>query len=99
MKNIKNLSELKKAIGEANSFTIIKHYIKPELDGQKRTPSKIQTNGFYSVVFGEPEHPVSLANGGKGYWAEYGKASDWSFDNGVCKQSFRGREVWEIQFE
>jgi hypothetical protein len=99
MKNIKNLAELKKAINSGCAFTIKAHYIKPELTGQQRCAAKTQTNGFYSVVPGEPEHPVSMANGGKGYWAEYGKASDWTFENGICKQSFRGKEVWEIEFE
>lgn len=97
--NIKNLAELKKAIAAGRSFTIKKHYIKPEFTGQKRTPQKVQTNGFYSGITGEPNHPISLANYGKGYWAEYGKASDWTFENGTCKQSCRGREVWEIEFE
>jgi hypothetical protein len=99
MTNIKTLAELKKAIAAGRSFTIKKHYIKPELEGQKRTPTKVQTNGFYSAVSGEPNHPVSLANNGKGYWAEYGKSSEWSFADGVCKQSFRDKNVWEIVFE
>lgn len=99
MKQIKNLAELKRAINDGCCFTIRKHYMKPEHDGQIRKPNVTQTNGFYSVVRDEPEHFVSLANSGKGFWANYGKATDWSFENGICKQTFRGKEIWEIIFE
>lgn len=95
---IKNLSQLKKAVNNGLSFKIVKHYIKPEYTGQIRKPNKIQTNGFYSIVENEPENPVTLANYGKGSWIEYGKASDWIFENGICKQSCRGNDIWEIQF-
>jgi hypothetical protein len=98
MENIKTLADVKRAIKNGFCFTIKKHYIKPECDGQTRKPNVVQTNGFYSVIPNEPEHPISLANNGKGYWLEYGKASEWSFENGVCKQSFRGKVVWEIEF-
>ena len=94
---INNLSQLKKAINNGAMFTIIKHYIKPEYTGQIRKPNKIQTNGFYSIVTEEPENPVSKANDGKGSWIEYGKASDWTFENGICTQHYHGRGVWEIQ--
>lgn len=99
MMNIKNLAELKKAISAGHSFTILKHHVKPEFNGQKRTPNVIQTNGFYSIIAEEPESPITKANGGKGYWIEYGKASEWSFNAGVCKQTFHGKDVWEIEFE
>ena len=99
MKEIKTLADVKRAINNGYCFTIRKHYIKPELEGQRRKPNITQTNGFYSVIPGEPKHPVSLANFGKGYWADYGKASDWSFENGICKQTFRGSEIWEIEFD
>ena len=99
MREIKSLADVKRAINEGCCFTIKKHYLKPELTGQKRMPNVTQTNGFYSVVLDEPNHPVSVANYGKGYWADYGKASGWSFSNGVCKQMHQGREIWEIEFE
>lgn len=98
MKEIKTLAGLKRAIQSGLCFKIKKHYIKPEYDGQIRKPNIIQTNGFYSIVPNEPKHFVSLANDGRGFWASYGKASEWSFENGVCKQIFRGREIWEIEF-
>lgn len=93
---IKNLSQLKKAINNGAMFKIIKHYIKPEYAGQIRKPNKIQTNGLYSIVPGEPDNQVTKANGGRGSWIEFGKASDWTFENGICTQYCHGRAVWEI---
>jgi hypothetical protein len=99
MKEIKSLADVKRAINEGRCFTIVKHHLHPEMSGQRRKANVIQTNGFYSVIPDEPNHLVSLANNGKGYWIDYGKASEWKFENGICKQSFRGREIWEIEFE
>lgn len=96
---IKNLAQLKKAVKEKKCFTIVKHYIRPEYDGQKRQPNVVQTNGFYSIVTGDLENKVSLANYGKGSWCEFGKAADWIFEDGLCKFTYRGKLVWEIQFE
>ena len=98
---IKNLSQLKKAINNGSCFRIVKHYIKPAYEGQIRKANKIQTNGFYSIVpnpQNETDMQVVNANRGLGSWLEYGKASDWTFENGVCKQNFRGNDIWEIEF-
>ena len=100
---VKNLSQFKKAIASKRPFRIIKHYVKPEAEGQIRVPNVVQTNGFYSVEKDNPTSPVSIANNGKGYWMQYGKACDWRFDNGICtcvlhkgNQSF---PVFSICFE
>ncbi len=95
---IKNLSQLKRAIKSGCRFIVRKHYIKPEYEGQVRKPNVVQTNDFYSIEDGKPDSVVTLANRGKGSWIEYGKASDWTFKNGICKQFFRGKGVWEIEF-
>lgn len=95
---IRNLSQLKKAINDGQCFVIQKHYLKPAYTGQIRKPNKIQTNGFYGIVLNEPENEVSKANAGKGSWFAYGKASDWIFDNGLCKCTHNGRKIWEISF-
>lgn len=100
---IKNLSQLKKAIVSKTPFTITKHYIRPELDGQIRIPNVIQTTGFYSIVKDDPENAISKANNGKGYWLGYGKASDWLFENGTCtlydhRNNGELRPVWQIRF-
>lgn len=95
---IKNLAQFKRAIKEGKNFIVRKHYIRPEYEGQIRKPNVIQTNGFYSIEDGRTDSKITLANNGKGSWIEYGKASDWKFENGICKQSYCGREVWEIEF-
>lgn len=91
---IKNLTQLKRAIKEGRKFIIRKHDIRPDYVGQIRKPNVIQTNGFYSIEDEKPDSMVTLANNGKGSWIEYGKASDWRFENGLCKRS----NVWEIEF-
>lgn len=96
---VKNLSQFKKAITAGYAFKIVKHYIKPELSGQIRKPNKVQTNAFYSVVQGEPNNPVSLANDGKGYYLNYGKAGDWDFTGDTIKMYAGGNPVWEITFD
>jgi hypothetical protein len=82
---IQNLSQLKKAINEKKRFEIVRHFKHPAFAGQIRKPNKLQTNAFYSVVDGQPEHEVSKANGGTGYRMPYGKAADWRFENDLCE--------------
>lgn len=94
---IKNLSQLKRAIKEGHNFIIRKHYIRPEYEGQIRKPNVVQTNGFYSIEYEKPDSKITLANNGKGSWIEYGKAADWKFEDGVCKQYLRGNAIWEIE--
>lgn len=81
--DITNLSQLKKAIKEGKQF-IIQDHNKKEYIGQIRKPNVIQTNGFYSVIPDEPENKISLANGKRGSWLEYGKATLWDFYKGRC---------------
>lgn len=94
---IKNLAQLKRVIKEGHKFIIRKHYIKPEYEGQIRKPNVVQTNGFYSIEDGKPDSKITLANNKKGSWIEYEKASDWKFENGICKQYFRENAIWEIE--
>ena len=102
---IKNLAQLKREIQAKRPFEIVRHYVRPEFEGQIRKPNVIQTNGFYSVILDDPDHHISQANGQKGSWIDYGKASDWAFEDGLCKAfDHRGngsgerRPVWEIRF-
>ena len=95
---VKSLSQLKTMVNNKTPFIIVSHYIKPECVGQVRVPNVIQTNGFYSIIKDDIEHPVSKANNGKGYWIEYGKASEWKFENGICTQYCCGKPVWSIRF-
>ena len=89
---VKNLSQLKKAIAAKNPFRIVEHYTHPECTGQIRLPNVIQTNGFYSVEDGKPDSKISQANYGKGYWLDYGKASQWTFDGEYITHAFSNGE-------
>ena len=95
---IKNLSQLKKAIGEKREFVIVEHYIKPVCTGQRRKPTTVQTNGFYSVVADDPTNEVSMANGGRGYWLAYGKAKEWEFDGELITSLIGEQKVMTIKF-
>lgn len=101
---IKNLAQLKRAVQEKKEF-VIKEHRREGWIGQKRTPNIIQSNGFYSIVTGQPEHEVSLANAGKGCWTEYGKASQWEFHDGLCsmylpeKEHLPENRIWTITFD
>ena len=95
---INNLSQVKKAIANGREFMIVEHFIKPHLTGQKRKPSKVQTNAFYSVVPDDPDNEVSKANGGLGYFLQYGKASDWDFNGELITVNCRGNKIMTIKF-
>lgn len=82
--NIKNLSQLKKAFQNGCTFKIVSHN-RPECVGEVRTVTKTQSNGFYSKV-NEPEHKTFTANNGLGFWCDFGKASDWTFEGGFCSK-------------
>lgn len=81
---IKNLSQLKRAIQVGTVFEIVEHYVRPEYAGQKRVIQVVQTNGFYSGIYGDPNDKISKANYGKGVRMEFGKASNWEFRNDIC---------------
>lgn len=104
---IKNLSQLKKAINSGHQFVILEHYIHPKYTGQIRKPIVTQTNGFYSADIDDIAAGIPLANSGKGVWLSYGKASDWQFDGNECilfTRYMRNGEtiaspVWRIAFQ
>lgn len=95
---IKNLSQLKKALKDGHTFEIVEHFYHPEYAGQVRCVQVLQTNGMYTGIVGEPTSRISLLNGCKGSWCDFGKASDWVFENGLCKQSHdHGTPIWTIR--
>lgn len=96
---IGSLSQLIRALKMGRTFTIVEHYLKPEHTGEVRCVQKLQTNGVYTGIAGQPDHPVSRANYGKGFWIAFGKASDWEFVDGLCTQSIKGEKIWTIRFE
>lgn len=80
---INNLSQLKKAFNNKIKFEVVEH-CRPECIGQIRQVNVTQSNGFYSIIPSEPNSKATQANGGKGSWLEYGKASFWRFKDGLC---------------
>ena len=94
---IKNLAQFKRAINEGKAFRIITHYVHPKCTNQIRVPTKKQTNAFYSVVWGEPENPVSKANNGLGYYFPYLKAENWEFKEDKITYLKAGKPVMEIE--
>ena len=99
---IKNLAQLKRVIQEKKEFIIREHRHEKFL-GQKRVPNIVQSNGFYSVISGQPEHEVSCANSGKGSWTDFGKATQWEFQEEKCSMYFPEMEhipenlIWTIE--
>lgn len=82
---IKNLSQLKKALKENHLFVMMYNPNFPDRTGQVRVVSKLQTNGFYSKVHDNPNHEINSKNRGLGSWMDFGKSENWSFsDNGIC---------------
>lgn len=82
---IKNLAQLKREIKVGSRFEILAHR-RTDFVGQIRVVTAVNSVGCYSVVEGEPEHEVSLANRGMGYALSWAKAPHWTFHNGVCTQ-------------
>lgn len=80
---INNLSQLKKVFQNRPCFKILNHRIS-DMIGQIRKVNVIQTNGFYSIIPNDPNSKITLANGGRGFWLEYGKSKFWKFENDVC---------------
>ena len=96
---ISNLAQFKRAINNGMEYTVVEHFVKPRLSGTRRKPTKVQTNGYYSIVPDDPDHEVSRANGGLGYMNWYGKASDWQFDGDTATQYKKGRPLQTIRFD
>lgn len=88
---IKNLNQLKKAMKKDTRIKIIYHW-KKDCVGQIRKVTKPNTVGFYSVVDGQPEHPISQANHGLGWAMDWGKAGNWVFENGICSY-YKNKEL------
>lgn len=80
---IKNLSQLKKELVPGARFEIIKH-TRHECVGQTREINIANTQGFYSIIPGEPGHRISLANCGKGSWLAWSKAPYWEFEDNAA---------------
>lgn len=59
---IRNLAELKRCIQPGTEIKVLSHSKHPALIGLVRVVTEVQTNAYYSVVKGQPEHPYSICN-------------------------------------
>ena len=80
---VKNLNQLKRVLKPGAGFQIVEHW-KTEFIGQIREVCHVQRNGFHSKVWGDPYHPVSIANDGRGYMLWWKSAKHWEFHDGIC---------------
>ncbi len=80
---IKNLAQLKKAL-KANPLLKITGHCREDYTGQIRRVTLANSVGFYSVMDGQPDHKISLANGGRGSVLYWSSAPFWTFQDGVC---------------
>ncbi len=82
---IKNLSQLKRAFQVGAQFEIVDHW-RTETIGQICKVTCASTQGFYTFIPDAPTDKVSIANGGKGSWLDWGNASLWSFEGDMVSR-------------
>ncbi len=80
---INNLAQLKRALTIGAEFEITS-YIHTDTVNQLRRVNYVDTTGIYSIRPDKPDDEVSVANGGRGYYLQWGHASEWEFSNGNC---------------
>lgn len=80
---VKNLSQLKKSLKTGAQFRVIKH-ARQECVGEEREVTYANSQGFFSIVPGNPNCRTSLANNGRGSHNYWSKAPFWEFKDGVC---------------
>lgn len=88
---IKNLAQLKRALTIGTEFKITSH-LRSEVINQTRQVKYADTTGIYSIRPDAPDDTINSANGGRGSYLDWGKASDWEFKNGTCTLYNRGLE-------
>lgn len=88
---IKNLADLKRHIKVGTELAATYHANYPDIVGLTRVVTKVQTNGFYSVIKNQPNHRWSGFNYGKGGWPSFEKASLYHF-NGSSIQVLNARK-------
>ena len=86
---IKNLAE----------FMPTYHAYHPDTVGLVRVVSEVHTNGFYSKVKDQPEHPLSMSNHGKGFFTPFEKASNYHYgDSSIdCLNSKTGEVIYTFE--
>lgn len=88
---VRNLTQLKRTLKDCPRLEIVGH-CRPECVGQVRRVTLANTQGFYSVVDGQPEHRISKGNNGRGSILWWGSAKSWEFDGEICSAYECGSE-------
>lgn len=96
---IKNLASFKRLITPGTEFITTFHDYHPELIGLVRVVTEVQSNAFYSVIRGQPDHKYSTCNHGKGIRTDFEKASNYIFDGTTIKQLNTRRSDRGVLFE
>ena len=81
---IKNLSQLKRALNDHHKFQIIEHKNRPEWIGDIREVNIMQTNAMYTYSVKGQFKGINSLNHGMGSRLDFGKAKDWTFTSGLC---------------
>ena len=77
---VKNLADFKRHIQPGTEILMKSHSVHPDLIGLTRVVTKVQTNGFYSVIKGQPKNKWSVCNGGNGIRQDFEPASCYRFN-------------------
>ena len=77
---LKSLAELKRAIKLGTEVVATYHAKHPSLVGVRRVVTKVQTNGFFSVVKDPSDPNCEKYNRNQGFRSDFEKASLYSFD-------------------
>lgn len=78
-------ADLMRHISVGTEIVATAHAYHPDLIGLTRVVTKVQTDGFYSKIKGQPEHKWSTCNHGRGFFTPYSKASFYRFNGGTVQ--------------
>lgn len=81
----KHRADLMRHISVGTEIVATAHAYHPDLIGLIRVVTKVQTDGFYSKIKGQPEHKWSTCNHGRGFFTPYSKASFYRFNGGTVQ--------------
>ena len=81
----KHRADMMRNITVGTEIIATAHAYHPDLIILTRVVTKVQTDGFYSKIKGQPEHKWSTCNRGKGFFTPYSKASFYRFNGGTVQ--------------
>lgn len=79
---IENLAQLKRALQPGTQFRVLRHAHESMVGLVKQVNIK-QSDSVYVQLAGQPDHPSSTCNGGRGSWMPFSKAPFYTFNDGV----------------